>query len=422
MAKLAAVLTRRAFASAAAAALGGVVTGCGRERDGASLWFSYGGRNRATLERLIQRFNDEDHGARIHGVFQGDYYEGLAKLRLGIAAGAGPSFSHVIGEVIPYLHEAGVLEPLDGYPGAGDVELVPELGQAGSWRGGASRPLVALPFNRSTPIAYLNGDLFDELGLSAPKTWEELRSTARALTLSSGGRTRRFGFSCPTTWWFWVALLEQAGGEVVEPDGTVSLGGGAGEAAIRFWQTLIHRDRTMKPPAGRDANANESTNNMFLAGRVAMIWTSTAFLKYFEDNAPFRVVAAPLPAGRRKAMATGGTHFVLLRDEAPEHKRAAWAFVRWMLEPRQVIEWATSTGYMPVTRAAIRTLEQRGYYERNPNDRVAVDQLADALPWPWSPDLFRIQREVVTPRLERAVLADADASAVMADARRAAAR
>jgi sn-glycerol 3-phosphate transport system substrate-binding protein len=34
---------------------------------------------------------------------------------------------------------------------------VPALGQAGSFHGGGDRPLFALPFNRSTPIAYLNG-------------------------------------------------------------------------------------------------------------------------------------------------------------------------------------------------------------------------------------------------------------------------
>ena len=53
---------------------------------------------------------------------------------------------------------------------------------------------------------------------------------------------------------------------------------------------------------------------------------------------------------------------------------------------------------------------RRGHYDAHPNERVAIDQLRVARPWPWSPRLFRVQREVVQPRLERAVLADGSAA------------
>jgi sn-glycerol 3-phosphate transport system substrate-binding protein len=387
-----------------------------RGRNRVRLWFSYGGKNREVLERLVARFNASQREHWVDAVFQGDYFEALAKLRTALAARAGPALSHVVGEVVPYLAEAGVLEPLARLPGAGSLDVVPELGQERSFFDGARRPLVALPFNRSTPIAYLNGRVFDEARLPAPRSWQELRETARALTVRRSGRTERWGFECPISWWFWAALVGQAGGDVVERDGRVTLGGEAGVRAIELWQTLCHGDRTMKPPPGRDYNAWEATNQDFLAGRAAMIWTSTAFLKYLEENARFRVVAAPLPRDRRAAVPTGGTHFVVLRDAPEREKLGAWAFLRFMLEPDSTIEWATSTGYMPVTRSAIARLEHEGYYRKHPNDRVAVDQLAVAFPWPWSVDLFRLQREIVQPRLERAVLERLDPHATIAEA------
>jgi len=410
---------------AAGAAVAGTALGCeasdpGRGRSRASLWFTYGGRNREVLEKLVARFNTSQSEHYIEAVYQGDYYEGLAKLRTAIFAKAAPTFSHVVGEVIPYLARAGVLEPMDDYPGYDDFDLVPELGQEKSWVGGDAQPLVALPFNRSTPIAYFNGDLLQREGISPPRTWDELRAVARRLTRSTP--PARFGFGCPISWWFWVALVGQAGGQVVEADGRLSLGGAAGVEALRFWQTLVREDRTMRPPPGRDYNAWEQTNQDFLAGRTAMIWTSTAFLKYLEDNAPFRVLAAPLPAHRRHAVPTGGTHWVILKDAPPEQKASAWAFLRFMHEDEQAIFWATSTGYMPVTRRAIRWLEREGYYAKHPNDRVAVDQLSVAQPWPWSTDLFRIDREIVQPRLEAAVLSGSDAQTLMDQARVEAAR
>lgn len=384
-----------------------------KDRGSFALWFTYGGKNREVLEELVERFNAQSSVDFVRATFQGDYFEGLAKLRVALAAGAAPALSHVVGEVIPYLAEAGVLEPLDDYPGARELDVLPKLGQAGSWYGGADHPLVALPFNRSTPIAYLNGALFERAGLSAPKTWEELRRTAAALTHPG----ERHGFGCPVDWWFWVALVNQAGGRLVEPDGRISLGGEAGERALDLWQTLVLRDHSMKPPPGRDYNAWEQTNQDFLAGRVAMIWTSTAFLEYLEENARFPVIAAPLPGDVRRAVPTGGTHWVILKDAPPAEKAAAFRFLRFMVETPQVVHWATRTGYIPVTTSAVRTLERGAFYQRNPNHRVAIDQLAQAEPWPWSKVLFRLQREVVQPRLERAVLGGGRVKALLDEAR-----
>ena len=395
--------------------------GCRLRDDGRThiaLWFSYGGRNRVVLERMVERYNRSQTEIHVNPVFQGDYYEGVAKLRLALAAKAAPALSHVIGEVVPYLAEAGVLERLDAFAGSTELDVIDELGQAKSWIGGDQRPLVTLPFNRSTPIAYLNADIFERAGLKPPTTWQELRDVAKHLTVRDHGRTERYGFACPISWWMWIALVNQAGSDVVDPEGRVTLGAAAGVEALEFWQMLVHEDKTMKPPAGRDSSAYEIANNDFLSGRAAMIWNSTAFLKYLEDNASFPVLAAALPKGRRFGVPTGGTHFVIL-DAAPlQHKQAAWRFLWWMHQPEQVIEWSLSTGYMPTTHSAVRRLEQEGHYAAHPNDRVAYDQLRYARPWPWSPELFRIQREVVQPRLEAAVVTNANARELMQRARR----
>jgi sn-glycerol 3-phosphate transport system substrate-binding protein len=388
--------------------------------DEATLWFAYGGKNREVLLDLVRRFEQEDPRFRVKATYQGDYFESLAKLRTSIAARAAPTLTHVVGEVVPYLADAGVLDPLDDLADLAPT-LVREVAQEGAYTNGGARPLVALPFNRSTPIAYVNGALFDELGLAPPRTWDELRAAAnKATTRASSGETTRFGFACPIDWWFWIAMTAQAGGEVVGPNGEPTLGGAAGVEALRFWQTLVREDRVMKPPPGRDYNAWQAVHNDFLAKRAAMIWTSTAFLRYLEENASFPVRAAPLPSKVRAAVPIGGTMFVVPKGAPPRRRAAASAFLRWMMQPAQAERWATKTGYIPVSRGAIEALEQRGYYREHPNDRVAIDQLAAASPWPWAPTLFRVQREAVQPRLEEAVLAARDPEAALADARRAA--
>ena len=137
-------------------------------------------------------------------VYQGDYFESLAKLRTAIAARAAPALSHVIAEVVPYLARASTLESLDGYPGLREIPFVGQLAQSGGFRDGDRRPLYAVPLNRSTPLMYCNGEIFAAAGLRPPTTWSELVETARALTRPG----ERYGHEVPISWWFWVALVE----------------------------------------------------------------------------------------------------------------------------------------------------------------------------------------------------------------------
>lgn len=402
------MMNRRAFLGAAAAL---AAVSCSKSKS-PDLWFTYGGKNREVLLRLVDQFLAEHPSISLKPVFQGDYWEGLAKLRASLYAGSPPAITHVVGEVLPYLVHAGALEPLDGELTS---DLVLPLSQAGTFRGGPSET-YGIPFNRSTPIAYFNGRILDELKLAPPTTWFELRQFAARATQRSGDSVRRWGFSCPIDWWFWVALVAQAGGEVFDEAGVPTLGGPAGVEALEFWRTLVHDDRTMKPPPGRDYNAWQAANVDFLSGNVAMIWTSTAFLRYLEESAGFPVVAAPLPRHRRAAVPTGGTFFVIPRGTAGPALEAANAFLHFMVKPTQANAWATATGYMTVSREGMNALESSGALAHRPNDRIAYDQLASSVAWPWSPALLRVQREAVQPRLEEAILGSRAPADVLRDA------
>src|ERR1700744_3482108 len=125
----------RALAGSMAAALaaGGASACAARAADGrveASLWFAYGGKNREVLLALVEQFHAVQGRYRIHATYQGDYFEALAQLRTSLAAQAAPAVTHVIGQIVPYLAEAGVLTPLDTLGDTGSFDLVPALAQA----------------------------------------------------------------------------------------------------------------------------------------------------------------------------------------------------------------------------------------------------------------------------------------------------
>ncbi len=413
-------LSRRAFlagvAASSAACSPRVRAPSGEVR--VPFWYSLGGRNRQVLLDVVARFHEAQADVRLEPVYQGDYFESLAKLRTAIAAKRAPALSHVVAEVVPYLARARVLEPLDRVGGLGEVSLVHALSQRGAFQGGERVPLYAIPLNRSTPLMYCNGRLLESEGLRPPETWQELRLAAKTLTRQG----ERWGFESPIAWWFWVALVGQAGGQVFDASGRATLGGDAGVEALRFWQDMIHRERVMRPPPGRDYDAWNATNQDFLSERAAIIWTSTAYIRYLEDTARFPVVAAPLPKHVRASVPTGGTFFVVPSQAPEEQKAAATRFLRFFCEPEQAAYVASRTGYLPITPTATNILRARGFFEDHPNDEIAQQQLAHVEPWPWEPKLFRIERDIVDPRLEEAVLLDRDARTMLAEARAVAAR
>ena len=101
-------------------------------------------------------------------------------------------------------------------------------------------------------------------------------------------------------------------------------------------------------------------------------------------------------------------------DDALHLASATWAAVAAYL--------STRTGYLPVTVPAADKMRAEGFFDKHPNDEVAQKQLAAVEPWPWEPLLFRIERDVVEPRLEEAVLLDRDPSRILDEARALASR
>ena len=85
------MIPRREFVRASALSAASLVSACALDavpkgRTRVSLWFSYGGTNREVLESLVRRFNDGQTRDYVQAVYQGDYFEGLAKLRTAVAA------------------------------------------------------------------------------------------------------------------------------------------------------------------------------------------------------------------------------------------------------------------------------------------------------------------------------------------------
>lgn len=366
-------------------------------------WYALGGRNGEMIEAMVKKFNESQSRIKVNASYQGNYYENHSKVLAAVAAGNQPDVTQVEVGSIGAFADAKVLEDLGPYANGAESKYIPGLLGNSYW----NDKLYAIPFNRSTPLLYVNRDMLREAGLdpNGPKTWEELREYARVLTKKEGGKTTTYGFSTPIDIWFYEALVFQSGGTVVTDDGKLGINTPEGKAPLQFWTDML-KEGIMKAPPGEKYNAWDVAKQDFVNQQVAMIFTSTGDLRGLNESAPFEVGTAFMPANKSYGAPTGGANLVILAKSPEEEKKAAWEFISWMTDTAQTVPFSLESGYMPVTTEAVESDEMKAAYEKEPNFQVAVKQLEYASPRPMIPGYKELQ-EVIMTEIQRAVLGQA---------------
>jgi trehalose/maltose transport system substrate-binding protein len=199
--------------------------------------------------------------------------------------------------------------------------------------------LVALPFFTDAPALYYRKDLLDKYGKQPPKTWEELTATAKEIQDKerAAGSKDLWGFvfqgnayeglTCDALEW----VKSYGGGQIVEPDGTVSINNPQAAKALELAKTWINN---ISPP-GVLAYQEEESRGVWQTGNAVFMrnWPYAYSLGNGGDSAvkgKFDVV--PLPAGTgdgaRSAATLGGWNLAV--SKYSKNPDAAIALVKFL--------------------------------------------------------------------------------------------
>jgi sn-glycerol 3-phosphate transport system substrate-binding protein len=330
------------------------------------------------IDELVQRFASVQRQVRIKSVFKGSYDDIATALMVSAARGSGPDVALVGTFEIRQFAEAGILadlKPLMDGPEGVDTSGWPATMRAA---GEVGEGLYWVPLNVSVPVLYLNAAYLDEAGLGGPpQTWEQFFDYARRLTKrDTGGKVVRHGLGLWDITWPLVSVIWSEGGEVTNRDYTqVTLDDPVTVNVLRQFQRLMKEGAADMP-----AQATGGQRNAFVRGNAAMILDSPApmrdFLQYAQTKegkaGGFRPIVSQYPVGKRgKVYAPGGGGLVILKTDDPARLRAAWKFVRFMLEDRQVADFALKSGYLAYSEGA-RALAQPAL-DANPSLQAVQD-------------------------------------------------
>jgi len=354
-----------------------------------TFWHSMTGAKGKLLGELVQAFNEApENQGRVKALaqFVGNYEEGLNKTRTAMLAKRGPHLVQITDIGTQIMVDTGRTTPLQDFvekdPSFPTAEILPQVRSyyevGGRWQ--------SLPFATSNPVLYYNADLFAKAGIAQPpKTFTELAATARKLT---DPKTKSTGLTWPLHCWFFEQFLARQGQPLTQPDNgrkgkrAVEANFLAPEAVsfVQLWAEMVKEGTFSNVGRGWDPAVQN-----FLAGRSAMLITSTSDVFEIARKAPFKVRTAAIPTADLKipgGTILGGNSLWILKDKPDSEKQLAYELVRWLASKPMQRKWHTETGYFPIRKDVIDELEKEGFYAKNPSAKTAIDQMrsSPALP------------------------------------------
>ncbi|MDF2960841.1 MAG: extracellular solute-binding protein family 1 [Paenibacillus sp.] len=338
-------------------------------------WHSLGGKNGDYINGVIKRFNESQDKIEVVGTFQGSYDETVTKLQQAVAAKTGPDVAMLERAYVQLFADSEVLEDMTPFlkkSGLSLDDFTPGLLGHSTF----DNKLVSLPLNRSTPILHVNKTMLDEKGLAVPKTWDELKKVANAMVIKENGEIKRYGYTMPYDTWYPIAMISQAKGKFFN-DANTSIGfnNGEGVKVFSYLKELQSTGALYYPPAQDSGNI---VNQMFTSGKVAMMFQSTGVIGSLSDTVKFDYVTAFLPMDQVYANPTGGANVSLMSGS--KNKDAAWEFIRWtMTDPKGGLQFILDSGYLPFTKKMADSKEMKELWAKQPNRKVAYDQLQYAV-------------------------------------------
>ena len=336
------------------------------------------------MARLTKVYNDSQKEVVVTAAYTGSYDETKLKAQAAANAGKPPAVVLMSANFVLDLKLAGdviSLEPMLKAEGTTRGKFLDDFWPAVHANAIVDGELYAIPYQNSTPLLYYNKEHFKEAGLDPekpPRTWAELVDAAKKLT-----KPDRMGFGMPEGYdycgWLMEALSMSNGGRYFNEEygGEVYYDAPSMLGAVQFVEDLVFKHKVMQQ--GVVEGGAVSTN--FLAGKISMMLLSTGSLSFVRENMKQAYGVAFVPKNVRNAVPIGGASLVMFAGQNDDSRKAGWKFIKWLSSTDTLGGWSRFTGYFAPRKSAYDKPEMKEFIAKNPDAKVALDQLPYAKPW-----------------------------------------
>ena len=332
-----------------AALMTGLMTGCGSSKSASTeeivteitepveitFWHAMNGELEKTLQDLTDKFMKENSKIKVNLQNQSSYPELQQKIT---ATTSSPKDLPTITQAYPgwMLNpmEEGLVEDLKPYIENETLkfdnyeDILEGLRESTTIDG----KIYGMPFNKSTEVIWYNKDLFEELNLEVPTTYEEFANVAKTIKEKKG--IVGAGFDSLNT--FYTTFLKNEG---VTFDSNIDVTGKESTKAANYYLDGI------KEGYFRIAGTDMYLSGPFSNEKIGMYIGSTAGETFIKQgvNGKFEVGVAPYPA---KNSIQQGTDLYVFSSSTAEQRTAAYEYLKFLTSTENQVTWAKESGYM----------------------------------------------------------------------------
>lgn len=271
---------------------------------------------------------------------------------------------HICADKVTKYANAGWVEDLTGYlndptmtdPAAFKYEDMWEAARKVFVRG---EGIYGIPVSTETTILFYRSDIFEELGLTAPTTWDEVEACAKVIEEKTdldgiGIRTRKGAginmYLVPSfTWGYGAAFLDESGKAIIND--------------AKFVQGVSKYASLMQNygPAGYGDLTHNELYPMFAQGTLAMYYDSNHMFSNFQNAEISTVIgkwdAVSVPAGPEKKAANAFSHGLCIPVNSA-NKGAAWEYIKWYTGVESQKKLALEAGFCGTVRQELLNLPE----------------------------------------------------------------
>lgn len=380
-------------ALAAATALTISTSTASAERIKINFWHSMSGGLGEAVKEVVRRFNESQDEYEVVETWKGRYRVLLNQTIAAIRAGEQPHFFQNNETGVITLMLSGAIVPAEDLLADNGITLDKSayLPPVVATYTDPNGKLLAMPFNSSTPILYVNKDLFDAAGLTEmPKTYQDMEAQIKQLQASGVSVPRGdnpCGYAFYMSMWSDMENPMSAHGQLFATENN-GFGGLSAELtyndpdgfAVNHMKLIKRWLDEGLAEFGAESQTDWSSGALtnFTEGNCLFHTRSTASHARMADEMKANWTATHLPhnEGVEPGNTTiGGAGLYVLKGFSEEEYAGVAAFFQSLTSVDTQKFWHDATGYVPITKQAYKELKDDGYYEKNPTKELAIIQL-----------------------------------------------
>ena len=350
-----------------------------------TFWHTMGQDNKALLDDAIARFREMYPNITVEHLSYGDYDGVFDQVRTKLTAGKQPNIAYCYPDhVATYNRSESVIVLDDLINNTNVIESTGEMmgftqdqindfieAYYNEGKEYGDGKMYSLPFMKSTEVLYYNKTVFNQLGLEAPETWDDVEAAIKVLKAEYPLSTP-LGYDSEEN--FFITLAAQYGNDYTSATGDhytfVNDGNKSFIAKFAEWYQKGWMSTSALMGGSYTSDGFKKANDE--TGKIFMSIGSSAGARYQRPDKvngeyPFDVGIVPVPqvnADNAKVISQGPS-ICIFEDSNIQEVYASWLFVKFLTtDAKFQAQYSMKSGYVPVIKSVGETDTYKSYLDK----------------------------------------------------------